>query len=99
MAASYKTVRKELKAYGGVLIGKKEIVALNKCDALTPELREEKLAALTKASRKKVMMLSGVSGEGRTETLRAVAKIVAYARNEELPEEEPEEKAEGEWTP
>ncbi|MBY0509482.1 MAG: GTPase ObgE [Rhodospirillaceae bacterium] len=99
VAASYKTVRKELKAYGGALTGKKEIVALNKCDALTPEAREEKAAALAKASRKKVMILSGVSGEGRTETLRAVAKIVAFARDEELPEEEPEEKAEGEWTP
>ena len=34
VAADYKTVRGELKAYGGDLARKKEIVALSKCDAL-----------------------------------------------------------------
>ena len=102
VAASYKTVRKELKAYGGKLSGKKEIVALNKCDALDDATRDEKLAVLAKASRKKVVALSGVSGQGRTETLRNLAKIVAVARDEEFPDEaveteEPE--TEGEWTP
>ena len=33
---NYKTVRQELKAYGADLIRKPEIIALNKCDALTP---------------------------------------------------------------
>ena len=102
VAASYKTVRKELKAYDGKLAAKKEIVALNKCDALDPATREEKLAALAKASRKKVMMLSGVSGEGRTEVLRALAKLVAVARDEDFVDEEDEDGTsviEGEWKP
>ena len=80
VGAAYKTVRKELKAYGAGLGVKKEIVALNKIDALDEDTRAEKLAALTKASRKKPLMISGVSGEGRTEALRQLARFVAAAR-------------------
>ncbi len=106
VGASYKTVRGELKAYGHKLVGKREIVALNKCDALDEDTRAEKLAALTKASRKKVIMLSGVSGEGRTEALRNLAKIVAAARSADPTEELDDKYADdadtpdsGEWTP
>ncbi len=100
VGAAYKTVRKELKAYGGKLAGKKEIVALNKCDALDDVTRAEKLKALTTASRKKVVMLSGVSGEGRTETLRSLAKFVAVSRGEVLPEiSEEAESHTGAWAP
>jgi GTP-binding protein len=80
VAAAYKTVRRELKAYGGDLARKKEIVALNKCDALDPETRRERLDQLAKASRKKVIALSGVSGEGRDEILKTLAKVVTAAR-------------------
>ena len=80
---AYKTVRRELRAYGAKLARKKEIVALNKCDALDETTRAEKLDALAKASRKKPLMLSGVSGEGRTEALRMLAKIVSAARDGE----------------
>ncbi len=102
VAASYKTVRRELKAYGADLARKKEIVALNKVDALDPETRAEKLAALTKACRKKPMLLSGVSGEGRDEALRALAKIVDAARGPDgIPDDdiEDEEDIEKGWTP
>ncbi len=99
VAASYKTVRAELKAYGNKLIGKKEVVALNKCDALDEDTRAEKLAALTKATRKKVHLLSGVSGEGRTEMLRTRAKIIAESRGDEDFDETKEETSSGEWTP
>jgi GTP-binding protein len=80
VAAAYKTVRRELKAYGAGLADKKEIVALNKCDALDDATREERLAALSKISRRKALALSGVSGEGRDEVLAALAKVVAAAR-------------------
>jgi GTP-binding protein len=104
VAASYKTVRRELKAYGGGLGGKKELVALNKVDALDEDTRAEKAAALAKATRKKVHLLSGVSGEGREAMLRAVAKIVAIARaSGEIPtddeDEEQTEETPGGWTP
>jgi GTP-binding protein len=64
VAAAYKTVRGELKAYGGNLARKKEIVALNKTDAMTPEDIEAKRAKLAKVSRKTVHVISGVSGAG-----------------------------------
>jgi GTP-binding protein len=101
VAASYKTVRAELKAYGGKLTRKKEIVALNKVDALDEKTRKKKAAALTKASRKKVLILSGVSGEGRTEALRALAKVVATARGGESEDESDfhQQLTAGEWKP
>ena len=101
VAAAYKTVRKELKAYGGGLAQKKEIVALNKCDALDEETQEEKRQALSKACRKKVFIHSGVSGAGRTEVLRKTAKIVEGARlgvPESAGDEDEEHESQG-WTP
>src|SRR6202035_4150998 len=51
---NYKTIRGELKAYGAGLSRKPEIVALNKCDALTPAEIKRKTALLVKASKKDV---------------------------------------------
>ena len=48
VADAYRTVRAELRAYGGNLARKKEIVALNKTDAMTPEDIEAKRAKLAK---------------------------------------------------
>src|SRR5262249_30939245 len=45
VAKNYKTVRGELKAYGGGLSRKPEIIALNKCDALTPADIKQKVSA------------------------------------------------------
>jgi GTP-binding protein len=69
VAAAYRTVRGELKAYGAGLAEKAEVIGLNKVDALDPETRRQKQAALKKAARKhnpdaEVLCLSGVSGEG-----------------------------------
>jgi GTP-binding protein len=85
VAAAYKTVRKELKAYGGGLAAKRELVALNKCDALDDATRAERLAALHKAARRKPFVLSGVSGEGRDAILAALAKVVTEAREDDQP--------------
>ncbi|MBM3513840.1 MAG: GTPase ObgE [Alphaproteobacteria bacterium] len=81
VAAAYKIVRRELKAYGGGLARKTEIIALNKCDALDAETKKKKLTALEKACRKKVHALSGVSGEGRDEILNLLSKAVSTARD------------------
>jgi len=64
VTAAYKTVRGELRAYGGNLARKKELVALNKTDAMTAEDIELKRAALARACRKTVHVISGVSGAG-----------------------------------
>lgn len=76
VAAAYKTVRGELKAYGGNLVRKKEIVALNKTDAMTREDIEAKRAALARASRKAVHVISGVSGAGVQKLLGELMGLV-----------------------
>src|SRR4029079_18421836 len=76
VAEAYRTVRRELKAYGGGLDKKKEIVALSKCDALDAETIAERAAALQKASRKKPLVLSAVSGAGMKEALFALGREI-----------------------
>ena len=79
-AENYRTVRDELAAYGAGLDGKPELVALNKCDALTDEDAAAKAKALKKAAGGKVYLLSGVSGRGLDEILDAAHKLVQRAR-------------------
>ena len=76
VAGAYKTVRAELRAYGGNLARKKELVALNKTDAMTPEDIETKRAALAKACRKTVHIISAVSGQGVQPLLHELMKLV-----------------------
>ena len=92
VAQAYRTVRGELRAYGASLDRKREIVALSKCDAVTPEVAAEKAATLQKAARKKPLLLSAVSGAGVRDALLKLAKIVK--------EPEPEEpRPASEWKP
>ena len=72
----YKTIRAELKAYGNNLSRKAEIIALNKCDALTPEDMKKKITALKKISRKDVHAISAVSGKGVQAVLQLIAAKV-----------------------
>jgi GTP-binding protein len=83
VAADYRTVRAELKAYGGSLEKKKEIVALSKCDALDADTLAEKAAALKAATRKKPLLLSAVAGRGVPETLAALAKEIGRTQKKE----------------
>ncbi|MDK9720066.1 MAG: GTPase ObgE [Rhodospirillales bacterium] len=77
---SWRTIRRELKAYGNGLDKKPEITALNKIDALSPEEIEVKLAQLKKASRRSVHPISGVSGEGVKEVLRLLDQSIQKAK-------------------
>jgi GTP-binding protein len=72
VAADYRTILHELEAYGGHLAEKPRVTALNKVDALDEAEREEKKAALEAETDRPVLMMSGVSGEGVTEVLRAL---------------------------
>jgi GTP-binding protein len=76
VAEAYRTVRGELKAYGAGLNRKREIVALSKCDAVTPEAVVEKAAELQRVARKKPLLLSAVAHQGVREALLKLAKIV-----------------------
>jgi GTP-binding protein len=97
VAGAWKTVREELNLYGEGLTDKREILALNKIDALTPELRKEKLKALKKVSGVTPMQVSGVSGEGVNEVLRSALKQIREGRIVEAEESgKPEPEA---WRP
>ena len=78
--AAYRTVRRELKAYGAGLAAKPEIVALNKCDLLDADTASAKQKALRRSAKKPVHILSAATGQGRDEVVAALAAIVAAAR-------------------
>ncbi|HEY4136604.1 MAG TPA: GTPase ObgE [Alphaproteobacteria bacterium] len=85
VAAAYKVIRGELKEYGHGLGEKTQIVALNKCDALDDETKDAKRKELHKAAfgRKKggvIYELSGATGGGVTEVLRAMRDIIKEHR-------------------
>jgi GTP-binding protein len=77
---AYRTVRRELAAYGHGLADKVELVALNKVDALAPDEIEDKRAALAAAAGQEVFALSGASGRGVNAVLRRLAAEVAARR-------------------
>ncbi len=73
---AYQTIRHELDLYGQGLGEKSEILALNKCDALTPEVIIEKSQALKKLTGKEVFVLSSISQQGVHQVLDALLKHV-----------------------
>ena len=81
IAKAYNTIRGEIEAYGHGLSEKPEIVALNKIDAIPKAAVAKKRAALEKACGHKVLVLSGVSGEGVDSVLRELARTITKQRN------------------
>jgi GTPase len=96
VAKAYRTVRRELKAYGADLDRKKEIVALSKCDALDADTLAERAADLKTAAKKTPLQLSAVSGHGVKEVLFAIVREIDRARKKDK-SETPEK--EGPWRP
>ncbi|MEQ8194168.1 MAG: GTPase, partial [Rhodospirillales bacterium] len=86
VAASYRTIRHELEAYGSGVAAKREVVALNKCDALTPEEIEEKRARLADAAGREVAVISGVAGTGIEALTYVLLGIVREGRTAEREE-------------
>ncbi|MGB8622324.1 MAG: GTPase ObgE [Paracoccaceae bacterium] len=72
VVADYRTIIDELDAYGGHLADKPRVTVLNKVDALDEDERAEKKAALEAETDRPVLMMSGVSGEGVAQVLRAL---------------------------
>jgi len=101
VAEAYRIIRHELDAYGAGLADKTEILALNKIDALTPEVREEKAAELEAIAGRRPMLVSGVSGEGVTELLRAAWNEVRKTRGDIIMVDDEETVADtpGGWAP
>ncbi len=83
VAEDYRVICGELAEYGAGLDEKTRIVRLNKADALSEEERAEKLAVLRAAGAKDVAAISAATGEGVTETLRALRARIKGARQAE----------------
>ncbi len=79
---AWRTVREELAAYGNGLAEKPELIGLNKADSMTPREASARAAALRKASGRPVMLLSGVTGQGVPEVLRALQNSITARRQE-----------------
>ncbi len=62
-AEAYRVIRGELAAYDGDLAARRELVALNKTDALTPEDQASRRAALEAACGGPVHAISGATGD------------------------------------
>ena len=80
VVAQWRTVRAELASYGGGLAEKPELIGLNKADTMTAREASARLAALRRASGQQVMLLSGATGKGVPETLRALQDRVTRVR-------------------
>ena len=78
---AWRTVRAELASYGAGLTDKPEIVALNKADAMTPREAASRRAALQRATGSPVLLMSGATGQGVPEVLRALHAAIAEARH------------------
>ncbi|MEA2844982.1 MAG: GTPase, partial [Rhodospirillaceae bacterium] len=73
---AYKTVRRELEAYGAGLAEKLEMVALSKIDAVDARTLKAQADRLKRAAKRKPLLLSAASGAGVTEALRALASEI-----------------------
>ena len=80
---AYRTVRDELDAYGRGLAEKPEILCLNKCDALTPEIIDERRGRLEKASAGSVRCISGATKQGLDTILHEVLAHIRARREAE----------------
>src|SRR6056297_1043977 len=87
----YQTIIQEIEAYGGFLAEKPRVTVLNKIDTLDEEERAFLRDELQAACGGPVMQMSGVTGEGVTEVLRALrAQIDAGRLRERAANEEPD---------
>ena len=77
------TTAEMYNAKGGVDIGGKkykiEIVALNKIDAVTPDELKKQKDRLKRAAKKTPLLMSGATGEGVKDALRALVEVIGEA--------------------
>ena len=91
---AWRMLRNELKAYGGDLYDKPEIVGLTKLDATPDDYADELAAELRHAGAKHVMALSAATGRGVTDMLRQLIAVIETRRAKEAEPEEAEP-----WSP
>ncbi|MBT6135859.1 MAG: GTPase Obg, partial [Rhodospirillaceae bacterium] len=79
---AYRVIRHELEAYGGGLIDKPEVIAINKIDAMEPELVEDVRAALAAETSGAVFTISGIARTGVDRVLSALLEHIHADRTE-----------------
>jgi len=87
LAQDYAVILHELEEYGAGLAEKQRVTALDKIDAVDAEDLAEAEAALRKAGAGRVMRVSGATGAGVTEVLRALMAQILATRAAEAPEQ------------
>jgi GTPase len=89
VAQDFAVIDRELELYSETVHQKPRVVALNKIDALDAEEQESRAKALEEACGQRVYRLSGVTGAGVPQVLRALmTEIDARRRNEQAPAED-----------
>ncbi len=76
----YQVIRKELELYNDKLVKKPEVVALNKCDALSKDEVAKKVKMLEKACGKKVYAISAIAKQGLFDCLIDVNRYITRDR-------------------
>jgi GTP-binding protein len=74
--SAYQTVRAELKAHGGSLSDKPEVIALNKADAVTPPAARHAAERFRKKLRNTPLVVSGASRQGVDAVLRKLVQAI-----------------------
>ena len=80
VAGNYRLVRAELTAYGAGLDAKREMVVLNKADALDSDDIAPKVRALEAVCNSAVVVASGATGIGVEQVLREAWTLIEAAR-------------------
>jgi GTPase len=96
--ASYRTVRKELKAYSKILADKPEIIAFNKVDAIDEKSLEKKLEAFETKIKVKPLVISAAGQKNIQPLLRAMLKVIDKSRNIRL-QPDPDDVSTMDWKP
>ncbi|MBO0732945.1 MAG: GTPase ObgE [Methylocapsa sp.] len=85
---AYKTVRRELKAYGHGLAEKPEIVALTKIDAAGQDTLAQQILRLKRAAKKTPLCVSSITGENMQEALCALLSDLGADASSKAPQSE-----------
>ncbi len=82
VVTAYKTIRHELKEYGGHLAQKPEIIALTKMDAIGEELALDQARILEEATGQKAMIISSVAHTNIDKALYKLADIIKIKKHD-----------------
>jgi GTPase len=92
---AYRTVRRELDAYGAGLTEKPEVIGLNKVDAVDPAAVKTLLAKLKRASKAEVLPMSGAAVTGLDVVLDRLAAAISPVEGKTAATGA----ADGDWSP